>query len=415
MTPTVLFVGGGLETVPAIRRAQAMGCRVVVSDRDPQALGCQIADHALIASAYHPDETVAAVAPFHRDVCRIDAALAVATDCPHSVAAVNAALGLPGITPEVGQRAVDKLAMKRKFAQDRVPQPWFKEVGSADELRKVIASQGYPLVLKPADSRGARGVLRLTGSHDPAWAYRLSRSHSPTGRVIVERYVAGPQVSTESLVIDGTVHTPGLSDRNYSRLDLDHPHIVEDGGDLPCSVSEDTQEAIRQVVARAAASLGVVNGTVKGDIVVQGGKPLVIELAARLSGGYFCTHEIPLATGVDFIGAVLRHALGMPVDPADLAVRRTRYVSQRYIFPPPGVVQTVRGADAIADMPGIAFAEVRCRPGAIMHPVDCHPARAGVVIATGDSRQQAMQRATNAIDAIQITTDPAANSAIEAA
>jgi hypothetical protein len=51
-------------------------------------------------------------------------------------------------------------------------------------------------------------------------------------------------------------------------------------------------------------------GDIKGDIVVHKGEPYVIELAARLSGGFFCTREIPLNTGVDFIGAAIKIALG---------------------------------------------------------------------------------------------------------
>ena len=72
---------------------------------------------------------------------------------------------------------------------------------------------------------------------------------------------------------------------------------------------------MRDVVARAAAALGVTDGTVKGDIVVHDGEPYVIELAARLSGGFFCTREIPLNTGVDFVGCAIRVALGERIDP----------------------------------------------------------------------------------------------------
>ena len=39
----------------------------------------------------------------------------------------------------------------------------------------------------------------------------------------------------------------------------------------------------------------------------------MIELAARLSGGFFCTREIPLNTGVDFVGAAIKLALGETV------------------------------------------------------------------------------------------------------
>jgi len=63
----------------------------------------------------------------------------------------------------------------------------------------------------------------------------------------------------------------------------------------------------------------IVGATVKGDIVVHKGEPYVIELAARLSGGFFCTREIPLNTGVDFIGCAIRVALGERIAAEELS------------------------------------------------------------------------------------------------
>ena len=80
------------------------------------------------------------------------------------------------------------------------------------------------------------------------------------------------------------------------------PIFIENGGDLPSHLPPEIQAKVKALVARAAMALGIVNGTVKGDIVVHNGEPYVIELAARLSGGFFCTREIPLNTGVDFVG-----------------------------------------------------------------------------------------------------------------
>lgn len=408
MTPTVLFIGGGAETISAIARAHELGCRVVVADQDPAAPGCHAADQALIASAYHPDQVRAAALAHLRKGGRIDAVLALATDCPHSVAAVAEALDLPGPSLAVGNRAVDKLAMKRKFAADGVAQPWFTEITDFDQLRDQIAARGYPLVLKPADSRGARGVLRLTGVEDPKWAFRFAMSYSPNRRLVLERFAAGPQISTESLVIGGVAHTPGFSDRNYELIEAYAPHIIENGGDLPSFLPAPIQDQVRALVDRAARSLGMVDGVVKGDIVVCDGEPMVIEMAARLSGGYFCSHEIPLNTGVDFVGVAIRHALGGPIHPDDLAPRFQRHVSQRYLFPVPGRISAIEEAGAIAALPGVEFFALRCNVGDVIGPIDCHPARGGVVIATGPDRETARANASRAVGAIRIETSEVA-------
>src|ERR1700759_4759096 len=143
---------------------------------------------------------------------------------------------------------------------------------------------------------------------------------------MVEQYLDGPQVSTESLVIDGVCHTPGFSDRNYEYLEKYAPFFVENGGGLPSHLPAGIQDKVRDRVGRAASAMGVRDGTVKGDIVVHKGEPYVIELAARLSGGFFCTREIPLNTSVDFIGCAIRVALGERVPLVELEPKRQQTV-----------------------------------------------------------------------------------------
>ncbi len=223
--------------------------------------------------------------------------------------------------------------------------PWFAEVSTVQELQRIAIERGNNLVIKPVDSRGSRGVQRVAQVEDLTKAYALARSHSPTQRVMVEEYLDGPQVSTESIVIDGQCHTPGFSDRNYEYLETYAPFFIENGGDLPSHLPQDIQSKVKDLVARAAAALGVTTGTVKGDIVVHNGEPYVIELAARLSGGFFCTREIPLNTGVDFIGCAIKVALGEPVLPEELEPTASNAVIQRYAFPAPGRVVSVTGAE----------------------------------------------------------------------
>lgn len=404
---TIVFVGGGLEALPGIRLARELGLRVAVTDGSPEAPGLALAHEPVLASTYDPAGTVAALEPVARRLGGLSGVLCMATDTPHTVAAVAQAFGLVGPSPETAALAMDKLAMKERFAADGVPVPWFAPVPEAEALLGIMRQEGPPLVLKPVDSRGARGVLLLRGGETPdrlRAAYAEALAHSPTGRVMVERFLDGPQISTESLVVRGVCRTPGFSDRNYALLERFAPHIIEDGGELPSFLPPEVQDAVRDLAARAARSLGIVNGVAKGDLVVHQGRPYVIEMAARLSGGYFCSHEIPLNTGVDFVGCAIRVALGRPLEEDALTPRFQRGVGQRYIFPRPGVVEAVLGEAEARALPGVALCELRVKPGDLVAPIHSHPARAGVVIAVGETRAQAVERAQAAVATITVRT-----------
>ncbi len=406
MDKTILFIGGGIETVPGIVLAKRMGLRVWVSDRNPGAPGFRHADAGLVADTYNAEQTIEEVRSHTRRHGPIHGVLCLATDVPLTVARVAEALSLPGLPIKTAQLAMDKLAMKDRFAEKGIAIPWYRAVTSAAHLHKILDREGLPMVIKPVDSRGARGVLRLTEAVDPDWAFAYARRFSPTGRVMLERYLPGPQVSTESLVLNGKVVTPGFSDRNYEFLDKYAPFFIENGGDLPSFLARTDQEKVKALVARAAHALGVVNGVVKGDVVVNGGQPYIIELATRLSGGYFCSHSIPLNTGVPLVFYAIRQALGEPVSPSDSVPRHQRFVRQRYLFPEPGRVVSVKGVEAVRRNAYIGLCEVRVKPGDIVASVENHPGRAGVLIATGSSREEAKSRAVDAVHTIKIETRP---------
>jgi biotin carboxylase len=401
---TLLIVSGGIEAADAAKRAREMGLHVVVSDIDPNAPGFQFSHDRLIADVYGPEDTAAAAERYHREQRPISGVICVAADAPVTAALVAERLRLPGISVESAKLACDKLAMKRRFRDAGVPVPWFAPVSSVSELRALIAERGTDLVIKPADSRGSRGVQRLARVKDVQAAFELARHHSPTWRVMVEAYLDGPQVSTESVVTDGRCYTPGFSDRNYEFLELHAPFFIENGGDLPSHLPLQTQERVKDVVARAATALGVRNGTVKGDMVVHKGEPYVIELAARLSGGFFCTREIPLNTGVDFIGCAIRVALGERIAPEELEPKRQMPVIQRYAFPKPGRVIDVRGSEAAKHVPGIAEVIVTARPGDIIPPAGDKRPSGAMVLATGRNREEALAAANAGLSAIEIET-----------
>ena len=401
---TLLIVSGGVEAADAAKRAKEMGLHVVVSDIDAEAPGFAFADSCLIADVYGPTETAAAAERYSRKIRKIDGVICVAADAPVTAATVAERLRLPGLPVHVAELACDKLAMKRCFRSAGVAAPWFQEVATPQELQRIAIERGSDLVIKPVDSRGSRGVQRIAQVQDIAKAFMLARSYSPSERVMVEQYLAGPQVSTESVISGGRCYTPGFSDRNYEFLERFAPFFIENGGDLPSRLSPEIQAKVRDLVARAASAMGITDGTVKGDIVIHKDEPYVIELAARLSGGFFCTREIPLNTGVDFIGAAIKVALGESIGETEMMPRQAVPVVQRYAFPKPGKVVAIHGADDARRISGVAELVVTARVGDVIPPAGDKRPSGAMVLATGASHAVALKAANDALALIRIET-----------
>lgn len=395
----LLILGAGKEQVPAIIAAREKGIRTVALDMNAEAEGATIADEFYPVSTRDIGAILALTADYPE---KIDGVMTIASDIPHCVSAVAEALGVPHIAPRVARTCIDKFAMKKALAAAGVNIPEFAEVGSAADLTAFIGRVGYPVVIKPIDNSGARGVLRLTEGVDLSWAFAYAKRFSYSGKVEAERFIPGLQISTEGLMLDGRFHTTGFADRNYARLEGTVPYMIEDGGDIPTILNAHDRQSVIAEFEKAVCALGIDWGPAKGDMVFGGdGKPYVIEIAARLSGGNFCYDKVPWSTGVDIVEILVDMAVGNPVDVRRFEPTRDLATSQRYFFPRPGRIEEIGDLDRVRAMEHIRKLDLWVKPGDTVLPAENHPSRVGYVIACAADRSTAIAAAEEAVRAVK--------------
>ena len=402
------IIGGGIEAMPSVRRAKEMGLFVMVADGNPAAPAFALADASMVVSTYDEAGMAERAAAFSARERRVDGVFAASADVPRTVARVAERLELPGISRATADLAADKLAMKHHLRAAGIAVPDFWPVASAEELRACFGPANGRLVIKPVDSRGARGVLLLRPDSDLAWAFAHARAQSPTGRVMAEAFVPCPQFSTESVLIAGEGRTPAVIDRNYARLEEFAPFMIEDGGTQPSFLPAADIEPVKRLAEAAGRALGIRTGTVKGDLVLGPEGPVVIEMAARLSGGWMATDQIPLHSGVDFVGLAIRLALGEPVEISEAEPKPGGVATAiRYFFPPPGRVRAVAADPALTGQPWVRRFSLDLAVGDRVPPVTDHTRRAGFVLVTGADRAEAVSRAEAVIAGTRIDIAPA--------
>ena len=403
MTKTLMIIGAGAEQVPAYELAKARGFKVIGTDLNPNAPGLKIADYALYVSTKDAQSTANAAEQFNK-LQKIDGVMTIANDVPFTVAMVAKKLGLNSISLDAALCASNKLVMKNKFLEYGVECPWFSEISSINELKQAvhdISDQSY--VLKPVDGSGARGVILIDENTNLDWAFEESMSWGQSGVLIIEKFIEGLQLSTESFILNGKCFTPGISERNYSRLNEFRPYIIEDGGTIPAQIGTPLREKITSLILRGASAMGIDKGLVKGDIVIdQNGQPLIIELAGRLSGGWFSTHQIPLATGVNLVNAVMSESLGIPLVEREFEESKSRATAIRYFFPPEGEILAIDGLDEMKNSPGVVKYGLFRGVGDFQPKVLMHPDRFGYVLVEASNRDEAVTLVEQAMSKLKI-------------
>ncbi len=343
---TIMILGASILQLPAIKKAKEMGLRVVAVDMNPEAVGFKEDDviKEVISTIDIPNVVEAA----KRN--KVDGVMTLASDMPmRSVAAVAKEMGLVGISDDTALKATNKALMRQALYEHDVPVPRFYKVSNRDEYEKVTAEFRVPFIVKPADNSGSRGIFKISDLNDQQTikdAYDYSKASSRNGDVVVEEYMEGPEVSVETLTVDGECHVIQITDK----LTTGAPHFVEMGHSQPTQLDAVTAENIREVAKAANKAIGIMHGPSHTEIIVTTEGPKIVELGARLGGDCITTHLVPLSTGVDMVECCIQIALG---EKPDVETKFNKGAAIRYFQQHEGFIESIEGIDMARTSVGV--------------------------------------------------------------
>lgn len=396
MRKKIMILGASILQLPAIEKALDMGLGVVVVDMNPDAVGMKLAGVTPEVISTIDIPAVVEAAKRHD----VDGVMTLASDMPmRSVAAVAKELGLVGITDDTALKATNKAEMRKALKECCVPIPEFYKVSNETEYKDAIKRLKSPIIVKPADNSGSRGIIKLDNCEDSKLlqeAYRYSREFSRNGDVLVEECMEGPEVSVETLTVNGICHVIQITDK----ITTGSPHFVEMGHTQPTQLSKDAIEKIKDVAVAANKAIGITSGPSHTEIIVTNDGPKIVELGARLGGDCITTHLVPLSTGVDMVECCIRIALG---ETPDIAARFNRGSAIRYFKQNAGVVESINGLNVAKSMPGVKQVSIVHGVGERVTEIDSSTARMGFVITQGEDAEIASRFCQEALDKISIT------------
>ena len=384
MKKTIMIIGGGLLQLPVIHTAKRMGCQVVVTDYNANAIGMKEADIPIVMSTRDIEGSVR-VAKAQNELTTISAVLTVGTDASMAVAAVANALNLPGIKFEDAEAATNKIKMRMRFKEHGVPSPHFLPVWSLSDAKKAGKILKFPVVIKPSDNMGARGVMRVDNLNQLSDAFKFSKGASPSGELIMEEFMDGPELSIDAIIHNDEITITGVADRIIEYP----PYFIETGHNMPSSLPKEIQEAACDIMKLGIRALGIDRGAAKGDIKITKDGPMIGELAARLSGGFMSAYTYPLSSGVDLMKAVIEVALGQ--EPGNLEPVMNQYAIERAIITKSGIVKKITGLEEALKIPGIREIFLNVKPGDKVMQPRSNVEKAGHIIAVGKTLADAVE------------------------
>jgi biotin carboxylase len=372
---------------------------VIAVDRDPSAPGFRYADRRAIVST-EDESGIERLASAER----VDGLIAPGIDWPVAIAArVAERLALPHpLSPETAILSTSKLRQRERFTEAGVAQPAYEVCSGAVEAAEAADRIGFPCVVKAPDRQGQRGLTLVRSAAEMGEAVRVALDASRSATLLVEEHVPGREVTVNAFSFGGHFYPLTVTDRLTAPLPAFGVALTHV---WPSELEPAQIGAAVEVAAAAAAAVGIEIGPSYTQVLVGPDGARVGELAARLGGG----HDAELcrvALGVDLNGAALSAALGEEIASSALApVARVGAACVRFLVAPPGELRDVTGIEDAFAQEGIRGIRIYRRPGHRFGELRRGADRAGAVLAVGDSREEALERADRAEAIIRFEVD----------
>ena len=259
-----------------------------------------------------------------------------------------------------------------------------------------------PKRVRRLNASASRGLTLVASAEEVADAVRIALDASRSATLIVEELVPGREVTVNAFSVDGHFHPLTVTDRLTAALPAFGVALTHV---WPSELEPAQIGAAIEAASVAARAVGIANGPSYTQVLVGPDGPRVGELAARLGGG----HDAELcrvALGVDMNGAALSAAIGEEIPPASLApVAKLGGACVRFLVAPPGELREVTGVEEAFAAEGIRGIRIYRRVGHKFGEFRRGADRAGAVLAVGDSRQEALERADRAEAMIRFEVD----------
>ena len=305
-----MILGGARYALPVIKAAHELGYYVITADYLPDNYAHKFSDEYCNVSIINKEATLAAAQKL-----KIDGIMSFACD-PGVVTAAYVAekMGLPSVG---SYEAVSILQNKGKFraflTEHGFNVPTAKGYTSIEEALKDVDLFHWPVIVKPTDSAGSKGVTRVDDPKDLKKSIEYALSFSHCEEFIIEDFLqqVGFSSDTDSFSVDGELKFVSFDCQRFDR-NAENPYTPA-AYSWPSSMTEEHQKELASEIQRLINLLGLRTSIYNIETrECIDGKAYIMECSPR-GGGNRLAECLRYATGVDLIKAAVLAAVGEPV------------------------------------------------------------------------------------------------------
>ena len=395
----ILLLGGANTQIPSILTAKKMGYYTITCDYLPDNPGHKFADE------YHNVSTTdkEAVLALAKEL-QIDGILAYATDVAAATAAyVSEAMGFP-TSP---YKSVDILTNKDKFRafleENGFFTPRARGYSSVEEAKKDLENFKFPVMVKPVDSAGSKGVARMDDAGQLEELVENALQYSRCKRFIIEEYVEKYryQIAGDGFSVDGKLVFRCFANEHFSNKAAS-PYVPI-GESFPYDMPKEVHEKVHAEIQRLLTLLDMKTQAYNFDIRIDKDYNVYLMEVGPRNGGNMIAQVIEKATGIPFVEYMLKAAMGE--DCSDLKMVEPEGFWSCYILHTlkEGNFKRIQYTDEIKK--NIVEEHIHVKEGEKLIPFTGSNGTVGVLILRYDSMEEMLHKMDNMYDYITVEVE----------
>lgn len=399
----IMILGAASGQLPFINICREKGAYVIVVSPQGDYPGIDMADQYYDCDT-RDREQILKIA--RRE--NIDAITTDQTDVSvPAVAYVAEKMGLKGIGYEKSLRFTDKYEMRCAAKQIGINVPEFKSAKSFIEAEECVKSMTLPVMIKPTNSSGSRGVYRIDNIEGLERHYEESVRFSATGTVIIEEYIEGREYLADGFAMGGKYINLDFGIKQY--FDKEGMYISKMCMFSSAELASDSVEhQVLKTNKRLVEGLGLEFGITHGEYIYSPDKDKVylVEIAARGGGVYLSSDLTPEASGIDTNTLLLEYLLEDKMVDVDKLKLKKRVSAWRCFALQEGIVKQIKNEELVRSMQGVdKLCLERVREGAFVHGLSDDTTKYGPILVSGDSREECFDILKGVEDTLEIVTE----------
>lgn len=288
----LLILGGSHAEIPLIQAAQALGWYVITTGNNRDGLGHPYADKTVFANYSDKDAML--------ELARAEGVQAVCSGCNDfallSTVYVCEKLGLPGHDSYTTSLEIHHKDKYRALATRLgIPTPRAITVRNVADFDAAIANLTFPIIVKPVDLTGGKGIHRAANPEEAREAYKDACSRTRQDHIVVEEFVQGTNHGFSAMLVKGKVAFAFSDNEQY----FVNKYLVS-GANSPSTSGSETLAKLRDYSERIARELRLVDGILHIQYIEKpDGTPVIIEICRRPPGDLYIKF-VKYATGIDY-------------------------------------------------------------------------------------------------------------------